>query len=225
MWARIHAWARPIRQTRTFLRTQRRNSKRMIRPPATPKTKPGKLLPPGHSAAPTPSERYQPVAATRRIRQKANQRRCRCQLARSISTTRSSKENRDISSTESGICQRARMRKASFSENPEPQRKGCFAAPEAVFFKHASRSTDRRWYERAHTRVGIAGGSRGHPAGVLVRPGARAGVQGGARAHRATADNGKHAPPGGDGFVCGARLSWPPRAGRDEPFQTACGSG
>jgi hypothetical protein len=53
-----------IRQARSFLRGQSRNSNRQIAPPATPKTNPGRLLPPGHSPVLATAAKYHKLAST-----------------------------------------------------------------------------------------------------------------------------------------------------------------
>jgi hypothetical protein len=86
MCARSQTWARPMRQARTFFLSHSKASNRMISPPTTPKTKPGRLLPPNQAPTAQHSPPYQALAATKAAAVNDTHLRCRRQLRRSIST-------------------------------------------------------------------------------------------------------------------------------------------
>ena len=87
MCARIQICVRPMRQSRSFLRGQSRNSKTQISPPTTPKVKPGRLLPPGQDDVWTTAAKYQTLARPAAAPVATIQAKCLERFDRSISTT------------------------------------------------------------------------------------------------------------------------------------------
>src|SRR5208282_1948113 len=88
MCARIHSWAVPMRQVRTFFFHQSSNSKMQMSPPRTPKVKPGGLLPPGQSEPAALAAKYQMLAPMVAAMVNRIQGEWAAQFLRSINTSR-----------------------------------------------------------------------------------------------------------------------------------------